>query len=46
MPRVRMTGAHATESSDDGAAGKVEITDRVEQFVANELVGIAKAASV
>src|SRR6516164_2760655 len=46
MPRMCMTRAHAAKSSDDRAASKVEIAERVEQLVANELVGIAQTARV
>src|SRR5215468_208160 len=46
MSCMCMTRANAAESSDDRAAGEVEITEGVEQLMANELVGIAQAASV
>src|SRR6516162_3757345 len=46
MPRMCMTRAHAAKSSNDRAASKVEIAERVEQLVANELVGIAQTARV
>src|SRR5215471_3250517 len=46
MSCMCMTRANAAESSDDRAAGEVEITEGVEQLMANELVGITQAASV
>ena len=46
MPRMCMTRAHAAKSSNDRAASKVEIAERVEQLVANELVGITQTARV
>src|SRR5215472_8437759 len=41
-----MTRAHAAKSSDDRAASKVEIAERVKQLVTNELVGVAQTARV
>ena len=43
---MRMTRANATESPDDRAASEIEITEGVEQFMANELVRIAQTVSV
>src|SRR5258708_33581570 len=42
----QMTGAHAVKMTDDRAACEIEVADRVEQLVADELVGIAQAALV
>src|ERR1700751_99410 len=44
MPRMRMARARAAKSSDNRAAGKVEIAERVEQLMANKFVSIAQAA--
>src|SRR5437899_3568449 len=41
-----MARAQAAEMADDRCAGEVEIAQRIEKLVADELVGIAQAALV
>src|SRR5262249_60075611 len=46
LPGVRMPRANTAEMPDDRSAGEIEVTEGVEQLVADELVGIAQAAMV
>src|SRR5580693_57129 len=46
LPRMRVARPRAAEVADDWSASEVEIAERVEQLVADELVGEAQPAVI